>query len=322
MMSRTALATASANIALVKYWGKRPGSGNLPATPSLSLTLDTLVTTTRVSFSSEDTVVLNGETAQPDLQKRVASFLDIWRERGLLRSGVRVETHNEFPTGAGLASSASGFAALTRALAGLCGWDDEPSAYARIARLGSASSARSMFGGFVAFPTGDDPVPECIVPETSVRWGMVVAVVESGPKEITSREGMILTAKTSPYYGSWIETAAADYDDAVQAVVNEDLHAVGEIAEANAIAMHATALSARPALLYWRGTTVELLRRVRLWRNEGLAVYATIDAGPNVAFLTELDSLDILYKKATEVPGVQSVISAQPGPGARLLEAV
>jgi diphosphomevalonate decarboxylase len=313
------LARAQANIALVKYWGKRDAAANLPATGSLSLTLAGFSTRTRVEFEpapGPDLVLLDGRPADAPTQARVQRFLDRVRARAGLSGRARVETRNTFPTAAGLASSASGFAALAGAAAQAAGLDLAPAELAALARLGSASAARSIYGGFVEMDL--DGATRQLVPPEAWDVCMVVALTADSPKRVSSTDGMLQTAACSPYYPAWLASAPADLAAARAAVQAHDLAALGEVAEASCLKMHACALAARPGILYWNGVTVEVMRAVRSHRAAGLPVWFTIDAGPHVkALCAAADSARVAAVLAV-VPGVFGTQVATPGPGLSL----
>lgn len=321
-MARTVRAQAYANIALVKYWGKREGGRNVPATPSLSLALDGLLTETEVSArdGAEDSLTINDEPVSGVGGEKLLRYLDLWREEGLLSGAVEIVSRNSFPTAAGLASSASGFAALATALDELTGAGLNREELSRMARRGSASAARSIAGGLAELPLGDDPAAALLMPPEEIPWGMVVAVVKAPKgKETGSTGGMELSRRTSPLYGAWLETAQQDFEELRRVALALDLERVGEIAEADMYAMHAVVYSSRPALQYWSETTLTLLREIRSWRKRGLAVWATVDAGPHVAFLTDIDQLESVATLVSEVPGVVEALPCRPAPGAEVI---
>ena len=282
-------AYAPANIALAKYWGKRERALNLPVNGSLSISLGDLGTHTTVRAADRDRITLNGNDAAPDsaLHRRTFAFIDLWR-RGDAQP-LHVETTNTIPTAAGLASSASGFAALARALARYWQLDLADSDLSAIARLGSGSAARSLWHGFVKWERGtrDDGRDSVAAPITSDWQELRIALVEidSGAKKTASGAGMNHTTATSPLYAAWPETAQADLAALEAAIAARDFSALGSVAEANALAMHATMLAARPALCYLQAQTLTTLHRLWQARAEGLEIYATIDAGPNVKIL-------------------------------------
>jgi diphosphomevalonate decarboxylase len=323
MAAGTASARACANIALVKYWGKRPGPGNLPAEGSLSLALDALVTETRVSFESAlvaDTLELDGAPADG---ARVTEFLDLVRARAGIATRARVVTRNHCPTASGLASSASGFAALAVAATRAAGVEMSPRDLSRLARQGSGSAARSIFGGFVrmhAGPRDDDAFAEPIASPLTARVRMVIAIVGGGvPKTHGSRDAMEHVAATSPLYAAWLALVPHDLAAAEAALGRGDeaaLAELGELAEANALAMHASGIAARPAVIYWQPATLAALAQVRALRAARKAAWATMDAGPHVKVLTNAGDADAVAAAMREVPGVTDVIISGVGSGA------
>jgi diphosphomevalonate decarboxylase len=317
----TATAEARTNIALVKYWGKRDAALNLPAAGSLSLTLDGLVTRTTVTLDETqgaDTLILGGEPQVGEPLARVMTFLDEVRARAGARIHARVDSANSFPTASGLASSASAFAALALAATRAYGLELSPTELSALARRGSGSAARSIFGGFVELvPDGDaHAVPLADWPE--VR--LVVAVVAGGvAKSVSSRSGMDHTALTSPLYPGFLATVPADLAAARDAIARHDLAALGEVAERSALTMHASALAARPGVLYWRGATVEGLHAVRALRQAGVGAWATIDAGPHVKVLCAPADAARVAAALRDVSGVTETMIAAPGAAARVL---
>ncbi|HEY6599319.1 MAG TPA: diphosphomevalonate decarboxylase [Pseudomonadales bacterium] len=320
MAAGGASAEAHPNIALVKYWGKRPGVDNVPATPSLSITLSQLRTRTRVDL--EDAagvrVRLNGAIVQD-------AKIDACVERLLARaphcpSGLRIETDNNFPTAAGLASSASGFAALITAMDAaleLHMTDEERSLEARRA---SASAARSLYGGFVTLHGSNDPDTWIARPELSAAaWplAVVIAICATKRKDVSSGEGM-RRSTTSPYYSRWTEIAAVDFDGARAAVAARDFARLAGIAENNCLAMHAVMLSARPSLLYWNGATVDCMACISALRAAGEPVFFTIDAGPQVKAVCEPGAARRVRAALAQVPGVEEVLVVGLGEAARL----
>ena len=323
-------ARACANIALVKYWGKRDARLNLPAAGSLSLTLDALVTTTEVAFDAglaADELVLDGAPAAASELARVTAFLDLVRQAAGLAAHARVVSRNEFPTASGLASSASGYAALAVAAAGAAGVAMSPRELSVLARRGSGSAARSVFGGFVRMhaghgaDSGEDAYAEPIASALTERVRLVIAVVGGGVvKAHGSRSAMEHTALTSPLYRAWLELVPRDLTEAETALAAGDLEALGTVAEGNALAMHASAIAARPAVIYWQPATLAALAEVRALRGAGRAAWATMDAGPHVKVLTTAADAGAVAAALRGVAGVTDVSIAAAGPAARILD--
>ena len=320
-MNDVVRARAYANIALIKYWGKSDLRGNVPATPSISLTLDGLVTETEVreSEASEDIILINNVKPDQKTYSRIVEYGNLWRRLSDRKVAFFISTENRFPTKAGLASSASGYAALATALNVFLKTGLNSEQLSRLARQGSGSAARSIYGGLVALPLGEDPAAWQLIPPHQVPWGMVIAIVQTVEKEIGSREGMNLSKATSPYYSTWIETAKNDFQQMLNAIEHLDLEQVGELMEADTMTMHGCMIASRPSLLYWNNITVDLINKAHSLRCEGLQTYATIDAGSNVFFLVNLQEMVRLSEILEEHPGIQQVIVCKPGPGAELI---
>lgn len=322
------LAQAQPNIALVKYWGKRNTPLNLPVAGSLSITLDRLWTRTRVRFMpglAADRVRLNGRD-DAVAARRVMACLDLLRERAGAALYAEVESTNNFPTAAGLASSASGFAALVRAGAAALGLELAPEDLSRLARRCSGSAARSIFGGFVEWARGEltdgtDSTAHALLPASAWPLGVAVAVTSTAPKAVGSTAGMQRTAETSPFQRAWVDGQEADLAAARAAVLARDFAVLAEISEHSCLKMHALALAARPGLLYWNGATIEGMHRVRSLRAQGVPVFFTVDAGPQLKAVCEPHALPGVAAALREVPGVVEVIECGLGEGARLLPA-
>lgn len=321
-----ATARAGANFALVKYWGKRDAVLNLPDVGSISITLDALCTETRVTLDStleSDRFTLDGR-ADARGTDRVAALMGRFRALADSRLHARVESRNNFPTGAGLASSASGFAALVAAATAAWRLDLAPASRSELARIGSGSAARSIFGGFVEMARGtradgSDAVAHVLADPGHWPLEVVIAVSDRGRKSVGSTEGMQLTARTSPFYRAWVENQEHDLAAARAAIEGRDFERLAEISEASALTMHGLAMSARPGLLYFNGTTMECLHRVRTLRAAGQAVFFTVDAGPQVKAICLPQSADAVAAALAEVPGVTGILRSGLGPGAELL---
>ncbi len=323
-----ATAYAHTNIALVKYWGKRGGGPlNLPAVGSLSLTLQGFGTQTTVTLEpalSQDTLELNGAAQDGEPVAKVTRFLDLIRGQVGKTTRARVVSRNDVPTAAGLASSASAFAALAVAGAGAFGLGWDARALSALARQGSGSAARSLFGGFVRLNRGEradgadcvaTPIPE------AAGWDirLVVASCASGPKDVSSTNGMTLTQRTSPYFDAWVSTHETDLEEAHAAILERDLARLGDVMEFSTLKMHASGMAARPGVLYWRGVTVEAAHAVRALRASGVGAWFTMDAGPHVKVLTLAQDAPAVERVLGQVPGVVAVQTSAAGPAARLV---
>jgi diphosphomevalonate decarboxylase len=316
-----ARASAHSNIALIKYWGKSDSERNLPAVPSLSLTLDALTTTTRVQFGADlaaDRVELDGAVVAGREHARVVALLDRVRELRGFDLRARVESKNDFPTAAGLASSASGFAALALAASSACGLSLSLEAVSALARQSSASAARSLFGGFASLPADSEHALQ-VAPASHWDLRLFVAVTEEGRKPLGSTEAMEVTKRESPYYSAWVAHAPQLYQEAERAVRERRFEALGACMEQSTLMMHASMWATRPAIVFFTEATLGVVHRVRSLRGEGLPCYFTIDAGPHVKVLVEAQYAEALQRELAGMSQVRRVIPCAPGAGARLL---
>jgi diphosphomevalonate decarboxylase len=315
-----AVAVAHANIALAKYWGKADIGKNVPAVPSLSLTLDALKTTTKVVFDPNleaDQVSLDGRAAKDKEAKRVVAMLDRVRDLAGKKDRARVESSNSFPTAAGLASSASGFAALALATTAAAGLSLPRTALSSMARQASVSAARSLDGGFVVLPALADHA-EPLARGEHFPLSMVVALTRAGEKSVGSTEGMIRTAQTSPYYKGWLEHAPKLFETIKRAVQERDIAALGPAVEASALAMHASMFATDPPIVYFSPVTIAVMERVREIRTSGVPAFFTMDAGPHVKVVTRPENAEEVAALLGQVPGVLEIIRCNAGPDAHV----
>lgn len=301
-------AYAPSNIALSKYWGKRDVALNLPCNSSLSLSLAEWGSRTAVSESpsGQDEICFNNremDLADPQARK-ILRHADLFRRSQTIP--LRIETLNTIPTAAGLASSASGFAALTLALDRAFGLDLPWASLSLIARLGSGSAARSFWHGFVRWDRGGSADgTDSIANALDVSWPalrIAIVPVDTAPKKYSSRDGMTHTRATSPLFAAWPDQAERDCAEIEAAVRARDLPKLGALAEANALAMHATMIAARPSLRYLTSDSWQVLSRLSAARETGLEAYATMDAGANVKLIFEAQqetAVQALFPAAT-----------------------
>lgn len=288
-------AYAPANIALSKYWGKREATYNLPVTGSLSVSLADHGTHTQLSVidAPSHEVFLNGQQQAAD--SGFASKLETWLSLFTpANTKLRIDTRNTIPTAAGLASSASGFGAMSLACNELFGWQLDYTSLSALARLGSGSASRSLWHGFVKWQAGKasnghDSVAY-VLPERWPQLRVGILTVSSASKAVSSREGMGRTIATSKLYEQWPAQANADLETIEQAIMAGDFTRMGETAEHNAMSMHATMVAAWPPLVYWQPESVAAMQQVWQLRQEGVEVYLTMDAGPNLKLLFEADN--------------------------------
>ncbi len=330
MHNTQATAVAHANIALIKYWGKRDDKLNLPATGSLSLTLDGLTTTTSVSFDSDlnhDCIKLNNQHPGESAADRISAFLNLVYQQvkstNQQRPYAQVNSHNNFPTAAGLASSASGFAALALATGKALQASLEPGQLSMLARRGSGSAARSIFGGIVEMAHGQrkdglDSIATQLHQPDYWNLKVLIAVTDAGSKKISSTDGMRQTMQTSPYYPAWIAGAQADIETARDAIAAKDFETLANVTEFSTLKMHASALAAQPGVIYWNAASLAAMHSIRDLRAAGLPVCFTMDAGPQVKAVCTAGATSQVAECLQQVPGVVKVITCGLGRGVRL----
>lgn len=323
-----ATAVAHPNIALVKYWGKRDAALNLPAAGSFSATLGPMRTRTTVQWGNDaDRLVLDGAVADAKATARVSAWLDLVRAHAPGLGGAHVTSDNDFPTAAGLASSASAFAALALAATRAAGLDLADDALSVLARRGSGSAARSLFGGYVEMRPGerdDGTDAHAVRCQPADHWPLhvVIALTATGPKKVSSTIGMNHTVDTSPYFDAWVQTVAPAIEAAREAVAARDFEALTRVAEASALQMHASAIAADPGVLYWTGATVDVVHAVRRMRDEdGIPAFFTIDAGPHVKVFTLPEHAGAVRQRLTALDGVRGTLDAVVGGDARTVDA-
>ncbi|MFV0560214.1 MAG: diphosphomevalonate decarboxylase [Enterococcus sp.] len=319
-------ARAYTNIALIKYWGKKDEDLIIPMNNSLSLTLDAFYTETTVSFSKEQTqdiFYLDGELQVGKSAEKISRFLDLVRELGNTDMYAHIESKNFVPTAAGLASSASGLAALAGACNEALKLNLNKRELSRLARRGSGSACRSIFGGFVEWEKGYDDASSFAYPLESDHFeddlAMIFLLINDQPKDISSRNGMRRTVETSCFYQGWLDSVQEDLYNAEQAIKEKDFTRLGTTLEANGLKMHATTLGAQPPFSYWSPGSVSAMNHVRKLRNAGIECYFTMDAGPNVKVLIEKKNLQAAQTAFIELFGLNNVVTAQAGSGITIL---
>ena len=315
-------AIAHPSLALVKYWGKRRGGTNIPATSSLAVSLDALHTVTKTHTTPDgDRVRLDGSPVE---DPRLLTFLDevrAWLARRDAPPSHRfvVDSHNNFPTASGLASSASGFAALALSTVAAAGGPiHDAAALSRLARLGSGSAARSIFGGFTVWEAGSESARQLYPADWWPDVRVVVLPLSTAKKPISSREAMNLTRDTSPYYRSWVRDSQVQYAAACEATARRDLEALGTVMRRSYMRMFATMLSSEEPLLYWLPSSIEVLHGLAELRRRGFGYWETMDAGPQVKVLTTEEEVDRLCREMEPLCGAPPIVS-RIGAKARLL---
>jgi len=322
-----ATAKAHTNIALIKYWGKRNEQLFLPTNSSLSITLDRFYTTTTVEFvegEQKDVFYLNGELANENEQMKITNYLNLIRDFARVNYHAIIHSNNEVPTSAGFASSASGYAALAAASVKALGIETDGKTLSQLARRGSGSACRSIYGGFVEWQMGEkedgsDSYAVPILNEKDWDLSIISVMLETKPKKILSREGMKRTVETSVFYDGWLRTVPNDLAMAKEAIAKRDFEQLGTILESNALKMHATTLGANPPFLYWHSGTLVVMEAVQELREEGILAFFTIDAGPNVKVITLPQDEKKVVSRLSQLPEVQHVSICHPGPGVTYL---
>lgn len=320
---KTVTAVASPNIAFIKYWGDRDSNLHIPANGSLSMNLDGLYTRTQVTFDpslTADRLTLDGQPINgPDLS-RVSAFLERVRQISGVEQFANINSTNNFPTGTGIASSASAFAALSLAAATAAGLELDERQLSRLARTGSGSACRSVPGGFVEWQAGDcheNSYAFSIAPPEHWELTDCVTIVSQVRKTISSIEGHGL-ASTSPIQAARIKDTPNRLAQSRKAILALDFEAFSEIVEMDSNLMHAVMITSSPPLLYWEPATLAVMQAVQAWRKTGTPVCYTIDAGPNVHVLCPSSSAPQVTSQLLQIPGVKEVLAARPGGRAKL----
>jgi diphosphomevalonate decarboxylase len=312
-----ATARAQPNIALIKYWGKRDSSRNLPAVGSISVTLDELFTIMHVELDSEldlDELHVNGRSS-PSLLPRVTRCLD--SVLGANRLRARVLSESNFPIAAGLASSASSFAALVVAASAAGGQERTTHDLARLAGQASGSAARSLYGGFVELSNdGDSIAVRTILDGEAWPLRVIAAITSTAPKPVSSGEAMEASRRTSPFYSRWIEEQHMDLATARDAITVRDFGKLASIAEHNCLKMHSVMWASRPPVVYWNAATLACLECVRELQADGVSAFFTIDAGPQVKVICLPGDESRVVEALSGTPGVEAALSGGIGAGA------
>ena len=302
-----------ANIAIIKYWGKKDAKKMIPATSSISLTLNDMFTETEMEFISDEDIkisvekemkngdykdkfsnmtdlfYLNGELQDSVHTEKISKVVDLFRENRSQK--VKISTTNNMPTAAGLSSSSSGLSAVIKACNKLFGKNYTQSELAQISKFGSGSSSRSFFGPIAAW---DKDTGEIYEVRTDLKLAMIVLVLNENKKEISSRNGMELCAKTSTYFDEWVKQSEIDFVNMKKYLAENNFEKVGILTEENALRMHKTTETANPPFTYFNEKTYEAMDFVKNLRNNGEKCYFTMDAGPNVKVLCLEEDLEKL----------------------------
>ena len=321
---QTSTAQANPNIAFIKYWGNRDNALRLPSNGSISMNLDGLFARTKVTFSTsletDSLRIGNRPVTGPGLE-RVSLFLDLVRQLASMNQRAEVVSENNFPSGAGIASSAAAFAALALAASQAAGITLTQQELSRLARRGSGSACRSTPGGFVEWQAGEtdeDSYAFSIAP--SEHWDLVdcVAIVSAGHKKTGSTEGHAL-AGTSPLQAARVADAPRRLDLCRRAILDRDFDAFASIVELDSDMMHAVMMTSTPGLFYWQPASITVMQAVREWRGSGVPVFYTVDAGPNIHVICPREQAQGVERRLRELPGVRNVLVAGVGGPAQIV---
>jgi len=325
MNPHKATAVAHPNIALIKYWGNLDDALRIPANSSLSMNMGGLTTTTTVAYDdslANDVVVLGGREQSGRAKDRVAALLDRVRAMAGVKTRAHVESRNDFPSGAGLASSASGFAALAVASAEAAGLNLDEAVLSRLARSGSGSACRSVPAGYVEWQAGTNDASSyafSIAPPEHWDLRDVIAIVDTAHKDVGSTQGHAL-ADTSPLHAGRVAMIPDRLARVKDAILRRDFAALVPVVEDDALAMHAVMMTSNPSLIYWQPATVAIIHAIRAWRGQGLPVCFTIDAGANVHCLCQRSAASDVKRRLESIPGVKEILMATPGGPACLIQ--
>lgn len=320
----SATAVASPNIAFIKYWGNINEELRLPVNGSLSMNMDGLATTTQIRFSSEfsqDSLELNGRPIQGPALGRVINVLNAIRAEAGTPLFAMVTSENNFPSGAGIASSASAFAALAFAAVNALGMRASTERISRFARLGSGSASRSVPDGFVEWYSGDSHETSFASSIAAAdHWDLAdcVLVVSDSHKKTGSTEGHKL-APSSPLQAARVSDAPRRIEICRQAILERDFEQLSEIIQLDSDLMHAVMMTSHPALFYWTPETLRIIESVRNFHAEGLPVAYTIDAGPNVHLITEEKNVEQVISAFKNLDGIKKILTTRAGNGAHLV---
>ncbi|MFH0863765.1 MAG: diphosphomevalonate decarboxylase [Candidatus Gottesmanbacteria bacterium] len=319
-----ATAIAPANIAFIKYWGQKDKDINLPFNNSISMNLDKCLTTTTVEFSKDitkDVVMVNNKTLSDNDSLRVIKQLDTLRKLDKINFKAQVVSINSFPSDAGIASSASSFAALALAGAKALGVKIKINELSCLARLGSGSACRSIPDGFGEWHKGKNHTSSYARSLYRPDWWDltdIVVIVSNEKKKYSSLSGHA-SAESSPYFINRLKQLPRRISQVKKALKEKNLPLLGETIEEEAIDLHVIAMTSKPPIFYWNGTTMEIIKQLKNWRSSGLLAYFTIDAGPNLHIICEQKQEKIINKKLKDFPGVIKTIINHPGKGARII---
>ncbi len=313
------LVKAYPNIALIKYWGKYDIDNHLPYNSSLSISVDNIYTITGAKKinSGSDVCYLNGVKLNDFELKKITTYLDKIRNIYSLKEHLEIRSRNFFPTAAGLASSASGYAAMAKAIDIAYDLNLTDKEVSKLARLGSVSAARSVYGDFVIL---EEKTEFAYKFEDATDYSVIFVIISSEKKSKSSRDGMKHTVNTSAFYDGWLKTTKNDFENMKDAILNKDFTKMGELTESSCLKMHATMLGAEPYFTYLKPESLKCIEIVRGIRESGLECYFTMDAGSNVKVLCKKSNSKKVYNKLLEYYNDESLILCNTSKGYEIIE--
>lgn len=315
-------ARAHTNIALIKYWGKADADLRLPLMSSLSMTLDAFYSDTTIEASKQNQFYLNGVKQTDQAAKRVFAYLKRLQTKFGVAGNLKISSTNHVPTAAGLASSSSAFAALATSFCAFYEIDANKTDLSRLARIGSGSASRSIFGGFAIWQKGHDDASSyayALDERPAMDLHLLAVELNQKPKKLSSTSGM-KAAQSSPFFKPWLARNDQELKEMIQAIKTNDFTKLGSLAELNANEMHAINLTAQPGFTYFEPNTIRAIKLVEELRHQGIECYYTIDAGPNVKILTPLKNVKEIQKVFLSEFSNVKIINASFGPGVSILD--
>lgn len=326
MINTKSTAIAHSNTALVKYWGKQNDELIIPMNSSISITTSALTSVTTVEFSqnyNKDQFMLNEQLHEGKIKERVINHLNIVRKIANSSLKAKVVSKNNFPTASGLASSASGFAALTIASCSALGLIKSKKELSMISRRGSGSSCRSIYGGFVEWIKEDENNESYAIQLADENWfdiRDIIVELKAPNRKINTREAMKLSMKTSPFYSSRITNIENQLNNVRKAIKEKNFTLLGETAEIDCLNMHFIAMTSKPTQIFWTSDTLNIMRLIADLRENGIEVYYTIDTGANLHVLTLPKNEKDVIATLNQALNIEQIIPSKPGPDAHIIE--
>jgi diphosphomevalonate decarboxylase len=293
MVSRGGFGKSHPNLALIKYWGKKDVAQNIPSNMSVSIPLTGLTSETTVESSETDEFSLDGKKLE--IKERMRAVIDAFRKRAGDSGSIRIASRNNFPSSCGLASSASGFAALVLALDSYYGLSLAEEELSKMARLGSGSASRSIPQGIVVYK-GLSSRHLCFWPELRVLSIMLC----SRPKKVSSTEGMLRTAATSHFYRERLARVDENADEIAECILRRDFAKVAEMTMRDSNEMHAVFMETYPPIRYITDEGFGVIEKCHAFNRDGIKVAYTFDAGPNPFLITLAPHMETVMEHFSE----------------------